>query len=51
MINGFRHRVLVRPFSGVEFNPEMLAHEIIDDGKRKWKVGMIKLLLSEEAAT
>jgi len=29
----------------------MLVHEIIDEGKREWKVNMIRILFSEEAAT
>jgi len=43
-------RGLTRPSLGVEFNSYLLVHQLIDDGKREWKVDLIKLLFSEEAA-
>ena len=42
--------VITRPFSGVEFNLDLMVHMLIDDNKKEWEADLIKLLFSEEAA-
>jgi len=42
--------VITRPYSGEEFNPDLLVHPLIDDSKQVWNTDLIKLLFSEEAA-
>ena len=43
--------VITRPFLGVEFNPDLLVHALIDDSKEEWNAELIKLMFSAEAAT